>query len=103
MSKSGEPLCVCVCVCCVCVCARSVCVYACTCVCVCMCISDFMCIFHRGAQYRQEFSHIGEIRALMPPDTNIMALTATANLSTQKKNYEMFGNGRLQDRGKDSK
>ena len=54
-------------------------------VCVCMCISDFMCIFHRGAQFRQEFSHIGQIRALMPPDTNIMALTTTANLSTQKK------------------
>lgn len=44
-----------------------------------------MHFFHRGAQFRQEFSRIGEIRALIPPDTNIMALTATANLSTQIK------------------
>ena len=28
---------------------------------------------------------MGEIQALMPRDTNVMALTATANLSTQKK------------------
>ena len=56
-------------------------------------ISDFICIFiYRGAQFRQEFSRIGEIRALMPPNTNIMALTTTANLSTQnkiKKSLEM--------------
>ena len=56
-----------------------------TCVCVCVCVCVTMYIFYRGAQFRQEFSRISEIRALMPPDTNILALTATANLTTQNK------------------
>ena len=39
---------------------------------------------HRGVQFRREFSQISEIRALTPPNTNLMALTATASLSTRK-------------------
>ena len=47
----------------------------------------------RGPQFRTEFSKISEIRALTPPSTNVMALTATANSNTQKKiieSLEMF-------------
>ena len=49
-------------------------------VCVCLCDTDF--------------SHIGEVRSLFPRGTNLLALTATANLSTMKMviaNLEMRG------------
>ena len=36
-------------------------------------------LFSRGEKFRTEFANIAEIRALAPPGTNIMALTATAN------------------------
>lgn len=36
----------------------------------------------RGKEFRREFSGIGEIRSLVPKDVNLMALTATANLTT---------------------
>lgn len=51
-------------------------------------------MLHRGVQFRREFSQISEIRALMPPNTNLLALTATASLSTRKsitKSLEMTG------------
>ena len=38
----------------------------------------------RGKQFRTDFAHIGEIRSLIPRKTNLMALTATANLATRK-------------------
>ena len=38
---------------------------------------------HRGAKFRTEFANIAEIRALAPPGTNLMALTATANPVTR--------------------
>lgn len=40
-------------------------------------------ICFRGKDFRQEFSRIGEIRSLVPKDVNLMALTATANLTTR--------------------
>ena len=60
-----------------------------------------MCI-SIGVLSLDKFSRISKIRALMPPDTNILALTATANLTTQNKITE-FGNGGMQGGGKDPK
>ena len=34
-------------------------------------------------EFHQEFSRISEIRSLVPKDVNLMALTATANLTTR--------------------
>ena len=48
----------------------------------------------RGEKFRTDFSHIGEVRSLFPRGTNLLALTATANLSTRKMviaNLEMHG------------
>ena len=39
----------------------------------------------RGQTFRREFSHISEIRSLMPPNVNMMALTATATTATCQK------------------
>lgn len=39
---------------------------------------------HRGQKFRKEFANIAEIRSLTPKNTNILALTATANRGTQK-------------------
>ena len=46
----------------------------------CYCALVYNC---RGVDFRQEFSNIGEIRSLLPRWTNFMALTATANVTTQ--------------------
>ena len=40
--------------------------------------------YHRGVKFRQEFANIAEIRSLLPYGTNIMALTATANIKTKE-------------------
>ena len=40
---------------------------------------------YRGREFRKEFSQISEIRALMPPATNLMALTAIATNETRNK------------------
>ena len=34
--------------------------------------------FFRGKEFRTDFARIGEIRSLLPQNTNLMALTATA-------------------------
>ena len=50
--------------------------------------------FCRGRQFRMDFAHIGEIHSLLPAGTSVMALTATANLTTRRmiiKNLEMHG------------
>lgn len=41
-------------------------------------------LIFRGDQFRTDFAHIGEIRSLLPKRTNVMALTATANVRTRK-------------------
>ena len=48
----------------------------------------------RGKTFRKEFSDIGEIRSIVPRRVRLMALTATATLSTRKfiiKNLNMQG------------
>lgn len=50
--------------------------------------------YNRGKDFRTDFSRIGEIRSLMPHKCNLMALTATAALSTRRnviKSLEMQG------------
>ena len=65
-------------------------------------ISYYMCDYYsfffifgcRGKQFRTDFAHIGEICSLIPRKTNLMALTATANLTTRKmiiRSLEMHG------------
>lgn len=47
----------------------------------------------RGPQFRTRVFKVSDIRALTPPSTNVMALTATANSDTRKKiieSLEMF-------------
>ena len=41
-------------------------------------------LFFRGKNFRTDFAAIGEIRSLLPKNTNVMALTATANVNTRK-------------------
>ena len=42
----------------------------------------------RGDYFRQEFSNLGEVRSLIPPTVNIMALTAAR---TRKKIITILG------------
>ena len=63
------------------------------CMCMCKCIHTTP-PFYRGNKFRVEFSHISEIRSLVPRNTNVMAVTATANLRTREvliKSLEMKG------------
>ena len=48
--------------------------------------------YYRGKQFRGDFACISEIHSLLPKHTNVMALTATANVGTRKvviKSLEM--------------
>lgn len=50
--------------------------------------------YYRGQQFRTEFANISEVRSLLPKNTNLMALTATANLKTREmvvKSLDMKG------------
>lgn len=40
--------------------------------------------FKRGQSFRKEFSHLEEIRSIVPESVHLMTLTATATLSTRK-------------------
>ena len=42
-----------------------------------ICVIDF-CLYHRGDDFRKEFSNIGELRSVIPKRVKMMALTATA-------------------------
>ena len=46
--------------------------------------SDCLAGLYRGGKFRKEFRNIAEIRSLAPKNTNLLALTATANQVTQK-------------------
>ena len=46
--------------------------------------SYFILSFNRGVEFRLEFAHISEVRALIPPNTKLMALTATATAKIRK-------------------
>ena len=45
--------------------------------------SNSILIFFRGAQFRKEFSCIGELRSLIPQGTPLIALTATATVASR--------------------
>ena len=49
-----------------------------------------VCVF-RGDNFRQEFSNLGEIRRLIPPNINLLALTATATVTTRRKIHRILG------------
>ena len=46
---------------------------------------------HRGETFRKEFSHLGEVRSLIPEAVNIMALTATATKTTRREVSRSLG------------
>ncbi len=40
--------------------------------------------FYRGDTFRKAFSELGEVRSLLPPHKNLMALTVTATKATRR-------------------
>ena len=50
-----------------------------------------MCAFTGEITFRQEFSDLGEIRCFIPPSINLLALTATATVTTKKKIHCILG------------
>ena len=42
------------------------------------------CKLYRGERFRKDYSHLGELRALIPPHVHIMALTATATIKSRQ-------------------
>ena len=47
--------------------------------------SQYCCYsIYRGDEFRREFSNLGEVRSLIPERVHIMALTATATITTRK-------------------
>ena len=42
-----------------------------------------ICIFDRGKKFRTEYSHLNEIRSIIPETVRVMALTATATNATR--------------------
>ena len=48
-------------------------------------------LLYRGYKFRHEFGHLGEVRGFFPPSLNILALTATASISTQKAVCKILG------------
>lgn len=53
-------------------------------------IAWYSCNF-RGDFFRREFSMLGEVRSLIPPEVHIMALTATASVKTRDRIIKMLG------------
>ena len=39
----------------------------------------------QGDRFLREFSHLGEVRSITPEHVSVMALTATATVSTRKE------------------
>ncbi len=39
---------------------------------------------YRGDKFRREFSHLGEVRSIVPTSVRVMALPATATKTTRK-------------------
>ena len=51
-------------------------------------------LYYRGQLFCTEFANISEVRSLLPKNTNLMAMTATANLKTREmvvKSLDMKG------------
>ena len=53
------------------------------CVCVCMSFS-YSCFNYRGDSFRREFLRLGELRSILPPHVNILAMTAIATSSLRR-------------------
>ena len=51
-------------------------------------LSTFSC---RGDEFRREFSHLGEVRSLIPGLVNVMALTATATKTLRLDVCKLLG------------
>lgn len=49
-----------------------------------------VCTHHKGNDFRQEFSHISEIRSVIFKNVNMMAVTATASSSTRQLTMELL-------------
>ena len=48
-------------------------------------------LLHRGHDFRTEFSHLGEVRSLIPDHVNVMALTATATKTLRSDVCKLLG------------
>ena len=48
-------------------------------------------MYYRGKEFRKEFSHIGEVRSLIPSDVRLMALTATATKQSRRDICKVLG------------
>ena len=46
-------------------------------------------LYFRGDCFRCEFSRLGELRSVIPENVNVMALTATAIVSTRREILDM--------------
>ena len=46
---------------------------------------------YRGETFRKEFYNLGEVRSLIPNGVRILALTASATLSTRQKICKILG------------
>ena len=42
-------------------------------------------LYFRGDCFRREFSRLGELHSVIPENVNVMALTATATVSTRRE------------------
>ena len=47
--------------------------------------------FHRGNDFRREFSRLGELRSILPSSVNILAMTATATASLRRSVIKTLG------------
>ena len=58
---------------------------------ICLAVDEAHCVPKWGNVFRKEFSRLGEIRSLIPKNVHVMALTATATVSTQQKVCKVLG------------
>jgi len=58
---------------------------------VCVCVDRRNYISYRGDDFRKEFSHLGEMRSVLPTAVNILALTATATRTMRRDILKTLG------------
>ena len=56
-----------------------------------------VCLCHRGNDFHKEFARLHEVRSLLPPSVNLMALTAAA--SRKNRVFDVFEGLVLATRG----
>lgn len=54
---------------------------------VCLAVDEAHCVPKWGNSFLETYRRVGEIRSLIPPSVHIMALTATASLTTRNQIY----------------